>query len=252
MDPGGLRDKVEPGISILSSQATTRRPSSKAPVRRSQGRRPVSRRARIRTGPKWRTRAILVSAALIVVLVAWAMLARAFAPSGNTPRSRFDAIIVLGSPADSEGNPTPAQLARVTEAVREYERGVAPQLIVTGGATNHGFVEAQVMARTAEAMGVPTSSIYQEPQARNTIQNACYAERIMREHGWRSAEVVSAASHLPRAGLIFSRTPLEWRTHAAPSLEPEGGWSQEASTGFEVLKTLRYLVYAQWADRCTP
>jgi len=198
----------------------------------------------------WRTRAILISAAVLVVLVAWAMLARAFAPTGNTARSRFDAIIVLGSPADSEGNPTPQQLARVTEAVHEYERGVAPRLIVTGGSTRHGFIEAQVMTRTAEAMGVPLSSIYQEPEALNTIQNACYSERIMKAQGWRSAEVVSSASHLPRAGLIFSRTPLEWRTHAAPALEPEGGWSQEADAGVEVLKTLRYLVYAQWADRC--
>ncbi|HEY3626564.1 MAG TPA: YdcF family protein [Terracidiphilus sp.] len=184
------------------------------------------------------------------MLVAWAILARAFAPSGNTSRSRFDTIIVLGSPADSEGNPTPGQLARVTEAVREYERGIAPQLIVTGGSTSHGYVEAQVMARTAEAMGVPKSSIYPEPEALNTIQNACYAARIMKQHGWRSTEVVSAASHLPRAALIFSRTPLEWRAHAAPSLEPESGLSQQAAVAMEILKTLRYLVYAQWADRC--
>lgn len=193
---------------------------------------------------------MLLGAALMVLLVAWAFLARAFAPTGNTARSRFDAIIVLGSPADAEGNPTPTQLARVTEGVHEYERGIAPRLILTGGATNHGYVEAQVMARTAEAMGVPRSSIYQEPTARNTVQNACYSEHIMKAQGWRSAEVVSAASHLPRAGLIFSHTPLEWRTHAAPSLEPEVGLSQEIAAGVEVLKTMRYLVYAQWADKC--
>ena len=198
----------------------------------------------------WRTRAIFISTALIVVLVIWAMVTRAFAPTGNTARSRFDAIIVLGSPTDWDGNPTPAQLARVTEAVNEYERGIAPRLILTGGATNHGFIEAQMMARTAEAMGVPRSSIYQEPEALNTMENACNAVRIMKTQGWRSAEVVSAASHLPRAGLIFSRLPMEWRTHAAPSLEPEGGLSRETSAGMEVLKTVRYLVYARWADRC--
>jgi uncharacterized SAM-binding protein YcdF (DUF218 family) len=198
----------------------------------------------------WRTRSIFVSAAVVVVLVVWAMLARAFAPAGNTARSRFDAIIVLGSPADSEGNPTPAQLARVTEAVDEYERGIAPRLILTGGPTNHAYVEAQVMGRAAEAMGVPRSSIVLEPAAMNTVQNACFSERIMKAQGWRSAEVVSAATHLPRAGLIFSRLPMEWRTHAAPSLEPEAGFSQEIGAGVEVLKTMRYLVYAQWADKC--
>jgi uncharacterized SAM-binding protein YcdF (DUF218 family) len=200
----------------------------------------------------WRTRAILISAAVIVVLVVWAMVARAFAPAGNTARTRFDAILVLGTPADSEGNPTPGQLARVTEAVREYERGIAPRLIVTGGSTRRGYVEARVMARSAEAMGVPASSIFEEPQALNTIQNACYSVRMMNSHGWRSAEVVSTATHLPRAGLIFSATAIEWRTHAAPSLEPESGLTQESAAAFEVLKTLRYLVYARWADKCTP
>ena len=231
----------------MSSQPTARSVRRTHPARRPVRRRPVKRR-RPRTG--WRTRAILLSAAVIVVLVVWAILSRAFAPAGNTARSRFDAIIVLGTAADSEGNPTPGQLARVTEGVHEYERGVAPRLIVTGGATRSDYVEAKVMARTAEAMGVPSSSIYQEPDALDTIQNACYAVRIMKAHGWGSAEVVSAASHLPRAGLIFSRTPIEWRTHAAPALEPESGFSHDTAAALEVLKTLRYLIYARWAHRC--
>ena len=74
------------------------------------------------------------------------------------------------------------------------------------------------MARTAQAQGIPASAIFVEPEARDTIQNACYSARIMKAHGWRSAEVVSSASHLPRAGIIFSEMPLEWRTHAAPPL----------------------------------
>ena len=228
----------------MGSQATTRRAIRKAPARRPQRRR--ARRSRI----SWRVRSILFSFAIIVVLVLWAILARAFAPTSNTARSRFDSLIVLGSPADGEGNPTPEQLARVTEAVHEYERGVAPRLIVTGGSTNHGFVEAQVMARTAEALGVPVSSIYQEAQALDTIQNACYSARIMKAHGWQSAEVISSGSHLPRAGLIFSRTALQWRTHPASPLEPENSLSRQGAEAMEILKTVRYLIYARWADRC--
>ena len=199
-----------------------------------------------------RTRVVLASIAIVFVLVAWAALARAFAPLGNTSATRFDAVIVLGSPADAEGNPTPVQLSRVTEAVHEYERGVATHLILTGGTTRGGYVEAEVMARTAEAQGVPASSIVIEPQALDTIHNACYSVRIMKAHGWRSAEVISNTSHLPRAGLIFSRQPIDWRLHAAPSLEPEITSSLRAAVALEVLKTLRYLVYAQWAERCSP
>ena len=134
---------------------------------------------------------ILAVILLVLCLLGWGALARLLAPVSNTSLTRFDAIIVLGSPADSDGNPTPKQLARVTEAVHEYERGVAPRLILTGGAVRNQFVEARVMARTAQAQGIPESAIFVEPEARNTIQNACYAVRIMKAHGWRSAEVVS-------------------------------------------------------------
>ncbi len=197
-------------------------------------------------------RALLAAAGFVLVLLAWAVLARRFAPTSNTSLSRFDAIVVLGLPADSDGNPTPHELANVTEGVREYERGVAPRLIFTGGAVANRFVEARVMAQTAHAQGIPESAILVEPEARDTIQNACYAARIMKNHVWHSAEVVSKAAHLPRAALIFSRLPLEWRTHAASPLEPESAAYFSADTAVETLKTVRYLIWARWAERCEP
>jgi uncharacterized SAM-binding protein YcdF (DUF218 family) len=198
----------------------------------------------------WPGRIVLAAVLVAISVVGWAVLSRQLAPTSNTDAQRFDAIIVLGNPADADGNPTPRQLARVSEGVREYERGVAPRLIMTGGAASNQFVEAQVMARTAQAKGIPASAIFQETQAQDTIQNACYSVRIMQAHGWKSAEVVSTASHLPRAGLIFSRLPIAWRTHAAPPLTAEQGLA--AGSIMETLKTMRYLVYAQWAERCEP
>ena len=84
------------------------------------------------------------------------------------------------------------------------------------------------------------------------MQNACFAVRIMRARGWRSAEVVSSDYHLPRAAMIFSRTPIQWRVHAAPPLAPQSGLASAWLSTSETLKTVRYLVYAQWADRCEP
>jgi vancomycin permeability regulator SanA len=159
---------------------------------------------------------------------------------------------VLGVPADPDGNPTPLQLATVTEAVHEYERGVAPRLILTGGAVANRFVEARVMAKTAHAQGVPESALFVEPDARDTIHNACYAARILKSHGWGSAEVVSAAAHLPRTGLILSRLPLEWRTHAAPPLSPEEEENSRSQGLWETLKTARYLAWTRQTERCEP
>ena len=198
----------------------------------------------------WLGRSVLACAAVVVGLVVWAAAERALAPKGNTSQNSFDVLIVLGNPADRDGNPSPTQLARVTEAVHEYERGVAPRIIVTGGAVGNRFVEAQVMARTAEAQGIPVSAMLEDPNARSTIENTCNALRIMRSHGWESAEVISSPSHLPRAGLILSRLPIEWRVHAAPALGPEGTAAKAERAAVEILKTVHYLVWSRQTERC--
>jgi uncharacterized SAM-binding protein YcdF (DUF218 family) len=224
---------------------------------RKPGRYPRTGELRRRRKPlSIQARILLASIAAGAAILAWAAIARATAPASNTTLTRFDAIIVLGTPADSDGNPQPNQLARVTEAVREYQRGVAPRLILTGGAAHNRFVEARVMARTAEADGIPASAIQVEPNAMDTIQNACYADRIMKAHGWHSAEIVATAEHLPRAAMIFNALPLDaalqWRTHAAPPLRPLSPAYQTTLSAVEVLKTARYLVWARWADSCAP
>jgi uncharacterized SAM-binding protein YcdF (DUF218 family) len=212
-----------------------------------------SRRLPRRRKPRrWPTRLIVAATIVILALLTWAAIERSLAPTSNTSLNRFDAIIVLGSPADEDGNPTPYQLARVTEAVHEYDRGVAPRLILTGGAAHNRFVEARVMARAAEAQGIPESAILEEGEAKDTIQNACYSVRIMKAHGWHSAEVVSAAFHLPRAGMIFSRLPLEWRVHAAPPLSPHSDLRASWDTLIETMKTARYLVWARKSEYCEP
>ncbi|HZY71695.1 MAG TPA: YdcF family protein [Edaphobacter sp.] len=143
-------------------------------------------------------------------------------PTHNTAATRFDAIVVLGYPASTNGTPTPEQRERVLEGVREYKAGVAPYLILSGAAAHNRYVEADVMAQLARSQGVPASAILEEAQAHNTIQNIYYSARIMHDHGWSSAEIVSSPSHLPRAALIANTLNVDrpglyinWRTHAA-------------------------------------
>ena len=190
------------------------------------------------------------AAGLVIAILVWAVVARATAPRAKGKRDHFDAIIVLGTPADSDGNPTPELLDRVSEGVREYERGVAPQLIVTGAAAHNSFVEADVMARVARSQGVPASVIVEEPRALDTIQNACYSVRLMEMHGWHSAEVVSSAAHLPRTAMIFARLPIEFRVHAASAELTSAAYGSAAEV-VEVLKTARYLIWARWVESCT-
>ena len=203
---------------------------------------------RLRLG--WKARVILACAGVVAGLVGWAALERTFAPKGNTTQDHFDTLIVLGSPVDADGDPSPIEQARVTEAVHEYERGVAPHIIFTGGAVKNRFVEAHVMARTAEAQGIPAAAVFADGLSRNTIENTCNALGIMQKHGWESAEVISSPSHLPRAGLMLSRLPLKWRVHTAPALEPADADPSAYQTAKEILKTLYYLTWTRQTETC--
>ena len=50
---------------------------------------------------------VLLLIGFVAVSFVWAALARAFAPTGNTAATRFDALIVLGSSRRSRRQPQP-------------------------------------------------------------------------------------------------------------------------------------------------
>jgi uncharacterized SAM-binding protein YcdF (DUF218 family) len=142
--------------------------------------------------------------------------------SANSQQLHYDVIIVLGYPANPDGTPAPELRERVLEGIREYRTGVASHLIMTGGAAHNSLVEGRVMVKYAEKQGVPASAIIEEGESQNTIENIFYSARIMHEHNWHSAEIVSSPSHLPRAALIlqtFDRVQptlaITWKTHSA-------------------------------------
>jgi uncharacterized SAM-binding protein YcdF (DUF218 family) len=179
---------------------------------------------------------ILVVLAVIVIIVT---ISYRTIPTSNAVLPQFDTIIVLGTPANPDGTPSPEQRERTLEGIREFKAGIAPHIIFTGGPAHNQFVEAHVMATLALAQGVPAGAIIEEGQAQNTIQNIFYSRRIMSNYGWNSAEVVSSPSHLPRAALILQYFPLQWRTHAAP-------WPPEYSTG---VRAAHYVVEAEYCLR---
>ncbi|HZL28306.1 MAG TPA: YdcF family protein [Acidobacteriaceae bacterium] len=158
----------------------------------------------------------LIAAVFKVVVAAGVLYANYCAiPTSNTKLTHFDMLIVLGQPPKPDGTLAPELRERVLEGVREYKAGVAAHAIMTGGPTHNNLVEAHAMKVFAEAQGVPAEAIVEEGQAMNTIQNIYFSEKLMEEHGWKSAEVVSSRSHLPRTALILEHYHFAWRTHAS-------------------------------------
>jgi uncharacterized SAM-binding protein YcdF (DUF218 family) len=187
----------------------------------------------------WLRRLLVLSLVGVVLYVGVVFFLDRTLRLSNTSAAHFDTIIVLGYPAKRDGTPRPEMRERVLEGVREYRAGVAPRIIMTGGAAHNHYTEAHVMAALAEAQGVPAGAIFEESQAKDTIQNAYYSVAIMEAHGWHSAEVVSSDSHLPRASLIFAHFPIAWRMHAAPWPPEYGSFHRAANEWYEAVDTAR-------------
>lgn len=154
-------------------------------------------------------------------------------PKQNNNDPQVDAILVLGTPTGRNGVITPAQQWRVDEAVREYKAGRAQNVIISGGPTSFGWVEARTMCNYARLRGIPASALHAEGTAMTTVENISRSQRILQANGWRRVEVISTADHLPRAALILQHSDLLWRVHAAPAtgrswVRSVGAYAEEA------------------------
>jgi uncharacterized SAM-binding protein YcdF (DUF218 family) len=197
-------------------------------------------------------RIVLFVAVLAVFVIAGIVLVYWTIPLKNTDQAKFDTIVVLGFPANADGSPSAIERERVLAAVDEYRAGAAPTLIMTGGKAHNAFVEAHVMAKYAEMLGVPRAAVIEEDQAHDTIQNAYYSTVIMREHDWSSAEVVSSNSHLRRASLIFAHFPIRYRMHGTNHDVGSGTLFAMAAYADEAYKTDRIRIFGFRPNRFLP
>lgn len=125
----------------------------------------------------------------LLLLVVLLFCAGRFLPLSEAPR-QADVIIVLSGGA-----------GRVEQGVKLYEEGYAPQLMLSNA--KEGAGPAGDMRETALSLGIPESAILTEDAAESTYQNAQLTLPIMKQHGFKSAIVVSSDFHMRRVKFIF-------------------------------------------------
>lgn len=152
----------------------------------------------------------------------------------------YDAIVVLGAAVLSDGQPSPAMGRRVEAAVDLYGQGVAPRLVMTGGAVGHPVAEARVMRGLALEKSVPAEAIVTEDRSRNTWQNATEVIALARTHGWERLVIVSDAFHIPRAKDMFRRQGMAVDGHGAPRGTEQGQVSWALAHVRESLSWLKH------------
>lgn len=123
-----------------------------------------------------------------------------------TARIDADAILVLGHrPPLRDGVIECESRARVEHGVELYRAGRAPWIVMSGGESTPGVIEADVMASHAERVGVPAAAIVREGRSLDTIENVRFSVALLRARLGRSPRVLLVTSdyHSDRAAQLL-------------------------------------------------
>ena len=127
-----------------------------------------------------------------------------------------DVIIMLGGGAfsdvldvDGEGALTASPSARLLTAVRLARKLDLPILVSGGQVFQESGKEALLAKRTLLSLGVPEDRILVEGESQNTVQNAAYTARILKEHGLERPILVTSAFHMKRSVLNYEKLGIE-------------------------------------------
>ena len=157
---------------------------------------------------------------LAVVVVAWLVSVSAVMLfSRQDTARRADAIVVLGA-AQYVGRPSPVLRARLDHAVSLYKKGLAPQLVLTGGiGVGDTTSEAAVSRRYVLTKGVPASAIITENKGRTTRESVAAVASWLRAHNDTTVILVSDPFHMLRLTVLARRhglVPLASPTRTSP------------------------------------
>ena len=115
---------------------------------------------------------------------------------GSGQCQKAGAIIVI-SGGDTE--------ARTAEAVKLYQAGWAPTIILSGAAADKsGPSNAAAMRKQAEAAGVPAAALVMDERSETTKQNAQEVANIIAQRGIKRVILVTSGYHMRRALAEFS------------------------------------------------
>jgi uncharacterized SAM-binding protein YcdF (DUF218 family) len=126
---------------------------------------------------------------------------------------------------------------RVRAGAREWARAGAEDreedrprvLIVTGGRSWDGEVEADAMAAAVVALGVPAGAVVRERASLDTRDNARFTAASCARRGIGRVALVTCGWHLPRARARFEAEGLEVaREISAGFGYGAGGWASRA------------------------
>ncbi len=110
-----------------------------------------------------------------------------------------DCILIMGNALNKDASPSTELLARLAAALEVSSVNPAAQIIVSGDGEILGIKECALMKRWLVERGVPSSSIIEEDESNDSVQNLLFSTKIIAEIGAKKVVLVTGAAHIFRA-----------------------------------------------------
>jgi uncharacterized SAM-binding protein YcdF (DUF218 family) len=184
-------------------------------------------------------RRLVAAVVVLVLLLVGGTAASIWWVARQDDRPPSDAIVVLGA-SQFDGRPSSVFEARLEQAKRLYDAGVAPRVItVGGGAPGDRTTEGAAGARYLESRGVEDAVAV--PKGRDTLQSLRAVEQLFDERGWSTAVVVTDPWHSLRSRAMARDLGIEAETsptRSGPSVRTRG-----TQVRYIARETAAYLYY---------
>jgi uncharacterized SAM-binding protein YcdF (DUF218 family) len=122
---------------------------------------------------------------------------------GTKPKvlpDNVDVVVVLGGKILADGSPGSGLVKRVLRAAELLDKGMADNVILSGGIKRQTQSESTVMEEILEShLARSDLRVVLENQSETTLENARNCSRIMKDNEWYSAIIVTSPYHVPRA-----------------------------------------------------
>lgn len=119
---------------------------------------------------------------------------------------KADVIIIHGGSTTKDNKLPLLAQQRLNKGLFLWRSDYSKNIIVSGGKTQFNNVEAEIMANSLMERGVPTSTILLETESTSTKENVANSLKLISEHGFQSALIVTSPYH-------SLRTKLVWKKH---------------------------------------
>jgi uncharacterized SAM-binding protein YcdF (DUF218 family) len=103
--------------------------------------------------------------------------------SAAESKEPYDVIIVPGLPYDKEKTSS-VMTTRMFWAKHLFDKGMARNVIFSGGAVYTPFVESIAMKTIADSLGIPAKNTFSETKAEHSTENVYYSYKLAKELGF--------------------------------------------------------------------